>query len=549
MGRLGVCPDACILAMHLLSKTHFMSWQVYRLVQPRAGAILVSAMAWLAAVQTVGAQDFGPPTNSITPVTPEELRPTTPDPLTGQPANVHPLVVDVIIQGAVNEDTARNYIRTKKEFELDAAILQADVRRLITSGLYRNVKTYTRNVEEGVVVIFELSERQKINYIELLGNRGFADKKLIKMLGMKVGEPLNTYEVEEGRRRLEEHYRSKGYPRAQIGILEGDKPDDRGVVYVISEGYLQRISSTTFEGNTFASDGVLRTKVTSKPGYLYLFINGKFDRQKLDQDVEKLTSYYRDFGYFRARVGREVTIDESGKWVQIKFIIEEGQRYNVRNVSVVGANKMRSEPLVDALKLKANKPYARGEMQRDLTLLKDLYGSQGHIFADIQAEPRFLDEPGQLDIVYKVQEGEPFRVGQINVHIAGEFPHTRRNVVLNRLSLRPGDIIDIREIRNSERRLKASQLFETEQNGGEPPKIVVRPPELSGVIASTSGDGRLRGQSPDDVETMGVPRYAVDVFLPPLKGEKADGTSKIQSYEWLLMSPEGDVMHRLPPVE
>ena len=100
----------------------------------------------------------------------------------------------------------------------------------------------------------------------------------------------------------------------------------------------------------------------------------------------------------------------------------------------------------------------------DIQMLRDLYGSQGHIFADLEAQPRFLEEPGQLDLVYKIAEGEPFRVGQINVHIAGEFPHTRRNVVLNRLSLRPGDLIDIREIRNSERRLTASQLFETRAN-------------------------------------------------------------------------------------
>ena len=77
---------------------------------------------------------------------------------------------------------------------------------------------------------------------------------------------------------------------------------------MVSEGYLQRISSVTFEGNTFATDGQLKTKIESKPGYLWLFIHGKFDRAKLDADVEKLTGYYRDFGYFRARVGRQLEI-------------------------------------------------------------------------------------------------------------------------------------------------------------------------------------------------------------------------------------------------
>lgn len=526
-----------------------MSWPARSFVRRIGWAILASYAALLVLALPGSAQEFPPFEPTPQSVTPEELPAVSPGTLNGQPAGARPLVVDVIIQGNVNEDKARNFIRTKKEFEFDAALLQADVRRLMSSGLYQNVKPYTRTVPEGVVVIIDLSERQKIGYIEFLGNRGFADKKLLKTVAMKVGEPLNTYEAEEGRRRLEELYRSKGYPKAQVSILEGSKADDRGVVYIISEGHLERISSTTFEGNTFVSDGVLKTKVASKPGWFYVLFGGKFDRSVLDSDVEKLTSYYRDFGFFRARVSREVAVDPTGKWVAIKFIIDEGQRYNVRNVSIVGAQKMRSGPILEALELKQNKPYTRGEMQKDLTLLKDLYGSQGHIFADIQAEPRFLDEPGQIDLVYKIQEGEPFRVGQINVHIAGEFPHTRRNVVLNRLSLRPGDIIDIREIRNSERRLKASQLFETEQNGGEAPKIVVRPPELSGVLASTSGDGQLRGQSPDNSVPIGVPRYCVDVYLPPLKDQSRTSDHVSQTYEWMLYSPSGEAMHRLPPVE
>jgi outer membrane protein insertion porin family len=85
------------------------------------------------------------------------------------------------------------------------------------------------------------------------------------------------------------------------------------------------------------------------------------------------------------------------------------------------------------------------------------------------------------------------------VHIAGEFPRTRQTVVLNRVSLRPGDIIDMREVRNSERRLKASQLFAGTQNDGEPPRIVVRPPDLSSLSATSTAQppAAVRGQEPD----------------------------------------------------
>jgi len=140
-------------------------------------------------------------------------------------------------------------------------------------------------------------------------------------------------------------------------------------------------------------------------------------------------------------------------------------------------------------------------VNRDVYSLRDVYGGQGHIFADIQADPRFLEEPGQLDLVYNVKEGGVWRASRVNVRIEGEHPHTRESVVLNRVSVRPGDILDTRELRSSERRLKASQLFQNDPMTGESPRVVVHPPELQDpaeTVAERPGPrtGPYRGQSP-----------------------------------------------------
>jgi outer membrane protein insertion porin family len=164
-------------------------------------------------------------------------------------------------------------------------------------------------------------------------------------------------------------------------------------------------------------------------------------------------------------------------------------------------------------------------MNRDVSSIRDAYGAKGHIYADIQADPRFLEEPGQLDLIYKVKEGDVYRVGKINVHIAGEFPHTRNNVIMNRLSIRPGQVIDIREVRNSERRLKASQLFKADPASGDEPKIIIPPPELDEAIANKPGKPRstIRGQSPEET-AFRVPNdrpgdekvIDVNVYVTPL---------------------------------
>jgi outer membrane protein insertion porin family len=155
-------------------------------------------------------------------------------------------------------------------------------------------------------------------------------------------------------------------------------------------------------------------------------------------------------------------------------------------------------------------------MNRDVTTLRDIYGGLGHVFADVHADPRFLDDGSMLDLVYDITEGQQFRVGKINVHVAGEYPHTRESVILDRLSIRPGDIVDVREVRASERRLKASQLFETDPASGKAPRIVIQPPNLEDAeefVAERPGYSAVRGQSPDRSRTV-VP-LDLDVYVTP----------------------------------
>lgn len=414
------------------------------------------------------------------------------------------LIVDVQILGVdeARQHLVQKHLHTRKDREFDPELVQSDVRRLVTSGLFRDVRTYTRQAPNGVVVIYEVFERPRIRYLKHIGNRGVSEKKLIKEHGLKVGDPLNAYGAEEGRRKIEELYRKQGYPKAQVSIMEGDKASDKGLVYFINEGNLERIEGVSFRGNTVASDARLKTQIESKPGFMYYFFGGKFDRAKLDSDVEKLTAYYRRLGYFRARVSREVELDDAGKWLTIQFVIDEGPRYVVRSVRVEGIKAFPEQPLLGFMDIKPGEFFHQDKMNKDVNTLVDLYGSKGYVFADVQADPRFLEEPGQLDLVYRVQEGEIFHISDINVHIAGEFPHTRDSVVLNRIGIRPGDLADMREIRNGERRLKSSQLFETNPQLGDAPKIALGTPSVGNTTTIASQRGStpqptVRGQSPE----------------------------------------------------
>jgi outer membrane protein insertion porin family len=317
---------------------------------------------------------------------------------------------------------------------------------------------------------------------------------LKKEAGLEDGSPLDVHQVRMVKTKIEELYKEKGYPRTQVEILEGNEKNDSKVVFLIHEDEKQRIWKADFEGNEIATDARLRHFIKSKPGIMKV-IGGLVKRDEIEQDITRLTTYYRSLGFFNAQIGREIDESNDGRWLTIRFIINEGPRYRVRNVSFIGNAAYNAEQLRGMVELKPDDESSQPEfnvakMNQDVVALRDLYGSQGFVFSRVEAEPRFLEEPGLLDIVYKIEEGKQYVAGNINVHFEGDYGITKRSVVMNRMSIRPGDVIDVREIRNSERRLGAAQIFAVGgQPGAQPPKVVVRPPELKALERSANASG------------------------------------------------------------
>lgn len=404
------------------------------------------------------------------------------------------VIIDLVFRGnqVVSDHEILGMIGTRVGRYFDEDKLQRDVDHLWRLPEVSRVNgPYINRSQDGVVITFDIVERQVIRDIKFVGNRGISDRNLSKQSGLETGTPFNAHEIRLAKTRLEDFYKEKGFPRTQVEISQADGNDPSSVVFLIHEDQKQRVWDVEFEGNLIATDARLKSFIESKPGIAKL-IGGNVKRDEIEQDVLRLTNYYRTLGFFNARVGREVSESNDGKWVTIRFIIDEGPRYRVRNVSFIGNNAYRQDQLLGLLELKPAEEGApefnSTKMNADVNALRQLYGSEGFVFATVQAEPRFLEEPGLLDMVYKINEGEQYRVGKINVHFEGDFGVTRREVVLSRLGLSPGDKIDSNVIRTSERALGSSQIFAGPGTpGAQGPRVVVRPPELSGEGSGTRG--------------------------------------------------------------
>jgi len=185
---------------------------------------------------------------------------------------------------------------------------------------------------------------------------------------------------------------------------------DHKAIVVIDESVKQKVWNVKLVGNTIADDD-LRTQISAKHPSHYLR-GGEFDRQKLDDDVTTLTAYYRGLGCFQARIGTPLLeSNDKEDRVTATFVIDEGPRFKIRGISVVGNTKFTSDQLLSELKLKKNEYFDQAKVNADISALRDKYGRIGYGSAKIDAEPRLLAEPGQLDLVYKIQEGDRTPVG------------------------------------------------------------------------------------------------------------------------------------------
>ena len=220
-------------------------------------------------------------------------------------------------------------------------------------------------------------------------------------------------------------YLDKGFGDAKVELQEGDKPGDKGVVFSIyeanSNGSSTRSSSAIRSSRTLGY-GPRSSPSPASSGYSRAKSTGSRSKGIANGWSPTIAAW----AISRCAWGA-IWIQRLGNWLTLTYVIDEGPRYQIRNITLVGNDTFTTPSLMDRLELTSGQFFDSRKMNRDLAELRDTYGSQGYIHADIKADPQFLEEPGMIDLVYDIQEGDQYRVGKITVNIEGENPHTRRN--------------------------------------------------------------------------------------------------------------------------
>ena len=409
-------------------------------------------------------------------------------------------LVDVRVEGNVTipASAIAKYITTRAGRAVDEAQIRKDVRAVYGTSWFLSVEPSLRQTEEGLVLVFRVVERPIVRRVEYKGNDQIKTKHLAVRTGIEPGSPFDVAANREAAQVLEEYYRKeKGFAFATVELEKGGSRQDREVVFKITEGPKVVVTKIGFTGNETFPDTLLKTKTVSKTAFLGL-VGGQYEKATIPQDIAALKQYYHGLGYFDVKITEDVQFAD-GNWVplpgerahaHVNYIIEEGIRYRVNRIDVYGSEVIPEQNHRVDMKLQEGDYFNARFLAQDINTMQDKYGELGRVYAKVNATPRFLEEPGVVDLVYEIDEDMVYRIRRVDVVFRGEHPHTKKSVVLNRVLTRPGELANARDIELSRKRLGGAGLFE--RSGPTAPKV-----NMQRVEPELERGANIRGQSPD----------------------------------------------------
>ncbi len=429
-------------------------------------------------------------------------------------------ITEVRIEGnrTINEDRIRAVILSRAGRPLDQDTVDVDLKALQQRNWFTHVTvTYLEDPgRDGIILVYQVEEMPVLGEVEFRGRSKISQKLIEENTGLKSGARADYLRNMAAVGQIRRLYQEKGYLMAEVKLLEGGQPDDRKVVFQIFEGPKFQVNSVKFEGNTVFTSPHLATKLSHGRRLLGL-LPGKYDEEGPEEDARTIIETYQALGYFECQC--EPVVRHTGKLgaVELVYVISEGPLYTVREIRFEGIEKFTEEELREGLVMHSGEPLRDDTRQRDSNLLRQKYSAIGCIDINILPEPRFTDTPGVVDLVYNIQEGNQYILGEINIQ---GNERTRDKVIRRELlsaGLLPGEPLDGTRIEQAHQRLGALQYFHTTpEMGGEPIEIKITnrrgPDEPYGEVAPIDLEELIqaRFQSPDDPPP-------IPPLLPPIE--------------------------------
>ncbi len=346
-----------------------------------------------------------------------------------------------------------------QETILDA--IGIDVDRMRESGRYSYVKAHMELEEDGVVLIYTVTARQRLQRIVIEGAEDMRNKKVLQKSELQIGQFADDSSFELAAAKIKEAYADFWYPDAQVTWTSkiNEELGTVDVVFTVEEGPKMGIKKIVFEGNDLIEDSKLKRLLQQKEKRWYSFItrSGQYLDDSTDLDVFNIKSYYMNHGFLDVQVSEPELHASSPRKARLIYRIDEGQRYRIGKISLSGMEAFQENELRKTIRLRSGDIASYENIDNGSEGLRAYYGNRGYIRVGINPMMDADAQKGIVDVEYSISEGTVGYIDKVNVR---GNERTKDQVIRRELVVYPGDKYNRSRVKASEGKLRNLQYFE-----------------------------------------------------------------------------------------
>lgn len=239
------------------------------------------------------------------------------------------------------------------------------------------------------------------------GNISIPDTSILRLVKTRKGRPATPKGVREDVRALFE-------TRWFVGVTPVYRTTDAGTILVF-----RVIEAPILESVTYVGNKKIKTRILE--GVTGLRKGGAFGVVLNQEAARAIERYYKDKGYHFCKVSLQKGAAEEDR--QVVFEIEEGAKTFVKSTRFEGNQFFTAGELRLHIQSSARPvtfiplggAYNPAHLDDDVAGLREYYQKLGFLEAKITAIPEFAEDKSSVTMVYKIEEGTRFKVGQIFV--------------------------------------------------------------------------------------------------------------------------------------
>ena len=266
--------------------------------------------------------------------------------------------------------------------------------------------------KDGNTLIITVEERPSISSIDISGNKALKTEQLLESLdgvGIKEGEVYKRSTLERVKSELIRSYASNGRYGADVEIDEVVKPRNRIDINIkVDEGKSAEIKKINIIGNEIYTNEELIDGFELSEGSFFSFLSNdnQYSREKLKGDIETLESFYRDRGYLKFSIeSSQISLSRDKKSIFITFNVNEGQKYKINDVDVVGEVPFEEVIYKDILESLKDKTYSQAQITSIEDFFINVLGNRGYAFAEVAGNPEINENTNEVKLIFSIQPG------------------------------------------------------------------------------------------------------------------------------------------------